>query len=367
MVLIWKVVILNFAHTAQPYLQLNGELLARNLQFGSPYLTWVWANFDGVRYITIAQSGYQNPNFAFFPLLPLLIFLVKKVFSLQVLDAALLITNVSFFIGLCVFYKLVRMDYSNRAALFSIAMVLLFPLSFFFGTVYTESLFFLLSTLTFYFARKGLWVRAGILGYLTSLTRLVGIALLPALLVEWYFRQKNPRSARKLLNTFIHERVYVLALLPLGIVSFGFYLQLTQGDFFLFQKAMANWGQDRFIFPLQTLFRYVRILIIAERNLPYYIALLELASTIAYFILSFFVFLRVRRSYGVFMLTLLLIPTFTGTLQSMPRYVLQLFPAFIALGLFVKHSGLLAVLMAIVFLALQFLFVAMFTRGYFVA
>lgn len=163
------------------------------------------------------------------------------------------------------------------------------------------------------------------------------------------------------------ERVFFIFLIPLGIVAYGLYLQLNFGDFFLFQKSMTVWNQEKFVFPLQVGFRYLKIIFTAEHNFIYFVAIVELISTVLYFALSIYVLLKVRVSYGVFMLLTLLIPTFTGTFQSMPRYILHLFPAFIALAILTSRSKKAFWSIIAIFLLIQGLFVAFFTRGYFVA
>ena len=367
MFVMWKLAILGLSLIAPLILPLKGESLGRVFGIGLPYLTWIWANFDGVHYAYIAQNGYQYPNFAFFPLLPLLIHLVKQILSVHAVEAGLLVVHVSLLLSAIALYKIVTLDHSKAVAFGSVAMLFLFPLSFFYGAVYTESLFLLTSLLSFYFARKGEWLKAGIIGYFASATRLVGIALLPALLAEWFIMQKGEKSPKLLVKKFFREKAFLILLIPLGLTSYMVYLQIFYGDFLLLQKSMADWGQAQIVLPAQVLFRYYRILLTVPWNIAYFIAAVELIATILYFLLSVFVLRRVRLSYGVFMLVLLTIPTFTGTLQSMPRYILQLFPAFIGLSVLLLRSRMLFAAVSILALVLQFLFVSMFTRGWFVA
>jgi Gpi18-like mannosyltransferase len=62
---------------------------------------------------------------------------------------------------------------------------------------YTESLFLALSLASFYFARKGKWLTCGSLAALGAATRVNGIVLLPALIVE-AFLNKDKRPTKKL-------------------------------------------------------------------------------------------------------------------------------------------------------------------------
>lgn len=361
----WKILIFFFSLLAVFILRFNPTHGFSLNYLNSPnYFLGIWANFDGANYLNIARDGYHYPNFAYFPLLPFLVSILHKLTSFSFLTSGLLITNFAFFLSLFVFYKLVLLDFDQKIAWRSFFFLLIFPVSFFYGAVYTESLYFLFATLSFYCARKSRWPLAGIFGLMAGLARLVGLSLIVALLVEWYWQNKDKRD--NLLENFLKRKVYFIFLIPLGMILYGLYLQINFGDFFLFQKSMIHWGQANFISPFQVLFRYLKIIIFASKNITYFTAILELGSTFFYFFLGFYVLKKVRVSYGVWMIVSLLIPTFTGTLQSMPRYILHLFPAFIALALISEKKNLYRILVFI-FILLQFLLVALFTRGYFIA
>lgn len=366
---IWKIIIFFFAFLASFFLVQSRIRPWFGLEYArsSPYFLWIWANFDGVNYLDIARDGYADPNFAFFPLFPLLISLMRHLTTLPLLESGLLINHLVFFVSLVIFYKIALLDYDQKIAWRSLLLLLLFPVSFFFAAIYTEATYFLLATLAFYFARKEKWLWAGLFGFLAGLSRLVGISLLIAFLLEWMMQNwSNLSDWRFLLRKFLRDKTFFVFLIPLGIFVYGLFLQFKFGDFFLFQKAMEHWQQANFVFPGIVFFRYAKILSTLKFEFVYFVALLELVSFIFYSFLAIYTLLKIRVSYGVWMMISLLIPTFTGTLQSMPRYILHLFPAFIALSL-MANSKLKFRIMAIVFLLLQFLLVALFTRGYFIA
>ena len=262
------------------------------------------------------------------------------------------------------------LDYDNKIAFRSLVFLLFFPTSFFYGAIYADSLYLCLSLASFYTARKSNWLLAGIFGYFAGLTRLVGIFLFPVLVLEWYLEKKikyQKLNIENLLRDFFKEKVFFLFLIPLAIVSYGIYLQINFNDFLLFQKAMAGWNQEHIVFPPQVLYRYIKIFLFSQWNFTYFVAVVEFVSTIFYLLLSLYVAKRVRISYGVLMFLTLLLPIFTGTLQSMPRYILHIFPAFIALSLLTIRSKKLFWATIGIFLVLQCVFVALFTRGYFIA
>ena len=143
--------------------------------FVSP-LTWSWANFDGVHYLGIAGEGYKLNEQAFFPLYPLLMRYIGAFTGLDYVKIGILISNVSFFLTLVILYYLLKIDYLQKA-IWIVSFLLFFPFSFFFASVYTESLFLLLVVVSFYAARQKLWWLAGIFGALASATRLAGVFL----------------------------------------------------------------------------------------------------------------------------------------------------------------------------------------------
>ncbi|MBI4058811.1 glycosyltransferase family 39 protein [Candidatus Microgenomates bacterium] len=369
-----RVFFLLLAFIASSSIHLQEGYLGKQVDNLAPYWVWIWANFDGRHFLDIVTNGYQNFNFAFFPLYPLLVYLLNIIFKIPSLYAGILISLVSFYLGLWVVYKIIRIDYPERLANFALILLSFFPLAFFYQAVYPDSLFLLLSTSSFYFARRGRWHLAGVFGGLTVLTRLSGLALLPALAVEWYlqnealFKKKKFFISKKSMMKFLKTGFIALSLTGLGIIIYMMYLQIFFGDFLLFQKSMIAWHQQRFIMPAQTIFRYIKILIYVDKHLlVYWIAILELATTILYIALSIFVLKKVRLSYGVFMLVLLALISFTGVLAGTPRYILHLFPGFLGLALLIKDRKHVIFITGVIYLILGFLLTGLFTRGYFVS
>lgn len=365
---LWKLFDIFVALVAQRYLPLQHQAWIGYLFSKDPNpLLWMWANFDGVNYLYIAREGYGYPNFAFFPLLPLIIFLVNKLFALPYLYVGIAVTNIAFLLGAFVLYKLIANDFSKQIAINAVLILLLFPFSYYYGAVYTDALFFFLATLSFYFARKSQWLNAGVAGYFAGLSRLVGIVLFFALFIEWYQQQKSRKNFKKVMYIFIKEKAYFLFLIPFGLVSYSLYLQLFHHDFLLFQKAMENWHQESFVFPLQVLYRYGKILFTADKNFIYLVAVVELLTFLSYTLIAGYVLKYVRLSYGIFMLSVLLLPTFTGTFQSMPRYGLHTFPLFLALALLLKNKKILFYGICLLFLLLHGFFAALYFQGFFIA
>jgi len=290
-----------------------------------------WARWDTGWYASIATKGYYlkegNSNVAFFPLYPLLLKLPNSLFKLDVMWAGFFISIISFIVALYYLYKLVILDLDEKQTKRSLIYLLLLPASFFFISVYAESLFLLEIVLSFYFARKNKWILAGIFGFFASLTRLPGIILLPVLLVE-YLAQKN----YKLKN--IRFDISWLLLIPLGLLSFMFYLWQKFNDALLFIHNQTTYLRN-FTWPYKVIKGYLHTIFIdpaaVEKNL-YWILMIDLFILIIYAVFTVISFKKLRLSYAIFMLLGLGMLIFTGTLSGMARYTLPLFPAVMILG-----------------------------------
>lgn len=360
-----RVFFVALAQLATLFIPLQEGYLGKQIIPHGPYLTWIWANFDGRHFINIATQGYQHTNFAYFPLYPLTISLAGYVLPFSHLYLGIGISLAAFLFALVYVYKIVLLDFSKNIALWTIIFLAIFPLSFFYNAVYTDSLFLALSVASFYFARRNNWLVAGVLGFLAATSRLSGVVLAPALLVEWFLQYKG-KNLFTLNNAF--SALLAPALTILGTIAYMIYLQVNFGDFLLFQKSMSAWNQEGFVFPLQVIVRYLKIFWSVDPSLlVYWVAVLEFVSVILYFALSYYVSKKVRLTYGIFMFLLLILVPFTGTFAGTPRYLLHLFPAFIALACVTSGKAYARRVVLLFFLIMGFILSALFTRGYFIA
>ncbi len=327
-----------------------------------------WANFDGEHYLSIAIFGYKNLEQAFFPVYPLLISFFAKPDPYNLLPSlinsitvGLIISNLSFVLALIFLWELIRIDFSKKIAYLTIILILIFPTSFYFGAVYNEALFLLLTVTSFYSARKGNWFAAGILGLFASATRVFGIFLFPALLIEAW-RQKTKFS----------KMIYLL-LIPLGLGAYMWYLKLTIGDplaFYHFQKLVGEQHQSGIITLPQVYFRYIKmIMTTAVSNPIFQTIVLEFFTGLLFFLLPIYgYFKKIRLSYLVFAMLAFIVPTAQGSFSSTPRYVIVLFPSFLAAALGIMKLPKLIKILLLLILFLAFVVeAALFLRGYWIA
>lgn len=346
---------------------------------GLPSWIWGFGGFDGVHYLRIAQNGYTSVYYpAFFPVFPLLIrFFGNIIPKNPLLNTAIyvdpaffysgiILANIFFLAALYFLYKLFRIDYSQKISWLALILLVIFPTSFYFGSIYTESLFLLLSVLVLYESRKRKFLLAGLFCAVASATRIIGVLLAPVILIELYLAVKNGEI--KTVSKKFALSLVGLIISVTGLAIYMFYLWRTFNNPIYFITAQQYFGAQRsgtFILLPQVIYRYIKIFIsIPVFSLKFFNAALEFVLTLVPLTLLIVYFKKIRFSYWVFMLAELLVPTFTGSFLSMPRFVLMMFPLLpvlaVKLGKYSKLVMTLSVILAIILLSL-------FIRGYWVA
>ncbi len=321
-----------------------------------------WANMDGVHYLSITQNGYFIYEQAFFPLYPNLIRWISSVTGVSTVAAALAISHISLLGGILFFYELAR-SINPRYATWSVVSLLLFPTSFFFASVYTESLFLFLAAVCLWASRRKLWLVAGVAGMLASNTRLFGIFLFPVVMWEYLKEAKRIRRWQDILS---------ISLIPIGLIAYMWYLKDSIGDPLAFFHAQPAFGAGRsggaLITLPQVLWRYARILLtVSPVSLIYAVSVIELVTLVLGIWLTWIGLRKkiLNTAYLFYALAILVTPTLTGTLSSLPRYILSAFPLFIVLGN--MHNTKIKIMMATLFGLGLILMTAAYLQGYFVS
>ena len=200
-----------------------------------------------------------------------------------------------------------------------------------------------------------------------SLAMTLAATLWPAL--AWEMWQTHPERTKK---EGIDSSLVWLILPPLGLLTYMKFLSVKVGDPLYFLKVTPDFGPNLVVNKLillhQVFFRYAKMLLFSDYLTSlYFVILMEFVVGIVFLVLTFFVLKRMRFSYGIYTLLSYLLPTFTGTFANLPRFALTIFPAFIILAVwFEKQSDLVKKACLAVSLAVSAVFIALFTRGYFV-
>ncbi|MEK7129472.1 MAG: hypothetical protein AAB803_00485 [Patescibacteria group bacterium] len=328
-----------------------------------------FANFDGVHFLHIATSGYATYEQAFFPLYPLLVRMVTA-FTHSPFLAGFLLSNAVFLASLAILLTYVKKITSSGAARWTLLFLLVFPTSFFFGSVYATSLFFFLVLCTFLFIDRKKYGLAGACAFLASLTWIGGIFLvIPLGLALWQDKKRFLASLRSLA---------ILAAPFLGVGLYMAYLARTTGDPLFFYHAQPAFGANRstgIILLPQILYRYIRIFTTAPRDIVYAVALFELITfTLVLSVLVYDLYkvwhakaglARTQRlGLSLFSFATLVLPTLTGTFSSLPRYALFSVAYFVRLA--EMRSFLLKTIVLLLFILAHIAALVLFIQGYFV-
>ena len=215
-----------------------------------PGHNWIdgWIRWDSFWYESIvdAQQRYlpsQMSNANFFPFYSWLSWIAALPFRAlferehAFYFGALLVSSVSFILGLKAVDRLttalIGRDVANR----TVWLIAVFPFSFFFTAVYADALYFCLCAWSLTFAYERRWESACLLAAFASMTRIPGIALFPALGLE-YLRQNDFRFDS------IRRGIPLIAILLIGPIVIASYYQLRYGNPLEFLHArQVGWNR----------------------------------------------------------------------------------------------------------------------------
>jgi len=349
--------------------------------YNLPRWIYSWANFDGVHYLTIVSHGYIGTGLiqAFFPVYPGLIWL-DGLFHINAIISGQIISLVSFFGVLLIWSKLFEKEFTKSISHISLGLLLFFPTSFFFAAVYTESLFLLLILSSFYFAKKKQWMYAIILAAVASGTKVIGIALLPALVIEYLYQRNllqsqfisHPKKLLHEINFTDFTKLITIFLSAGGLLLYMIFLWIEFRDplyFFHVQEEFGGGRSESLILLPQVLVRYIKIFVTVDwQNWKFFAYTQEFAlSILALTTLIVGWIKKLRPSYLVFSSLAFLLPTLTGTFSSMPRYILVCFPMFLVIAKWLEDKPKLRFAWYGISSILLILNTVLFIQGYWIA
>jgi hypothetical protein len=298
------------------------------------------ARWDSGWYVDLAEAGYREPpsrvgqesNHAFFPLYPGLVRLVVRATGLETSLAGNLVSAVAFLGALLLFADWTKRHFGEERVVPAVLVLLLFPTSFFFATVYTEALLLALSlSAVEAFARRRAVVGA-LAGLLAGLTRISGLVLAPYLaLVAFRAEREAGRPRAPALGVAALAAASPLA----GFGLFCLYFWKRFRDPFLFVTAQHNWsGEAKSILDGPSLvwkgvvddIRQGRVLGAAPART------LEGLYLLLFVVLAFVLLRQRHRAEALYVFLTAAIVLASGTFESAGRYVLPAFPAFAVLA-----------------------------------
>ena len=153
--------------------------------------TDVWARWDSVFFVRIAEHGYDHASAAFYPLYPGLVAALGRVLGGHYVLAGIVISLAAALGAFLLLQRLAAERLGADGAQRAVVYLAVFPMTLFLQAVYSESLYLLLVLAAFLAAERGNFWIAGPLTGLAILTRVTGVALLPALaILAWRERDR---------------------------------------------------------------------------------------------------------------------------------------------------------------------------------
>ncbi|MEA3445626.1 MAG: hypothetical protein U9R19_12970 [Bacteroidota bacterium] len=275
--------------------------------------------------------GYSNgPEFtqsswAFFPLYPALnrglSILSGKTFNLTALIWSLVFSLASF-IGS--FYFARAQGKTKEKSLFMTTVFMLFPFHYYYSMFYTEAVYFTFLIYSFLAIHyKKIWL-VPILIIPLVLVRPNGIVVLLPLLIYYLeaigIVKKYKIDWPLLFSKNLLKPVLIFISGPIAFIIYGFYQQKMTGEFLAFSIAQQGWYRE-FMFPLFSFFR--RGDFATQFNSVY---------TIIIILFAFLISKRFSFSLNVFIWVSLILPLCSGSVGSMHRFIIVIFPFYLFLG-----------------------------------
>jgi hypothetical protein len=206
------------------------------------------ARWDTFYYHSIAVTGYawdpnvfRHDNVVFFPLYPLLMRWGGALIGGHPLIAGLVVSLAAFTGAIALVYRLALLELGQDEARLAVLLLVTFPYAFFFSTVYTESLFLLLSVGAFYSMRRGRVALTALIGVLVGFARPNGFwMMVPLAILAW---TGNPPDRDERAVNSRRALMLLAACAPLaGVGLYSFYLHLRFDDALAWVHGQRAWG-----------------------------------------------------------------------------------------------------------------------------
>lgn len=338
-------------------LPIDIELSSRSLV--SPRL-----NADGRNYLDIVQNGYFIKGIynlrAFFPLFPLLIKSFSLLTNMNAVYSGLFLAAIFSIGSIWLLFEIVRVEFDDTTSFKTVILMLTFPTSYFLFCYYPESLYLFLSLSVFWFLNKKNFFMATLFALLASATRIVGIVL-PLIVIFEGFKY------------FIDTKKipWIVAFSPLGLIGYSLYNYITIGDPLIYLHSWPVWGKSfSLLGPIKAFLSGFHNLLIGpqpfyDSPFVYLISVFEFGSLVFLIAIILSSYKKVKIIYWLYMVTNAYFYLAGGILQSLPRYILVVFPIYIYLATRLKGIGF--VIYNIISIALLVFASALFFRGYWVS
>jgi hypothetical protein len=296
------------------------------------------ARYDAGWYNDIAARGYRyveggRSNLAFFPLYPQLMGALGRLLGSnreQFYQAGMIISWLSFAVAMVLLYRLAALDLPHINSVRAAAYGAVFPSAYFFGAVYSESLFLLGLVGAVLALRTHHWSWAVLAGAAMTATRVNGVMFVPALvLIAWQSAGPDRPTRIKAVAAALGS--------CLGIGAYCVYNYQLTGNPFEWYYSIQRWGYYPGGNPLPGLVNVWSALLrdpvgyLTAPGLAPYDTFNALMATFALGAMPF-VWKRFGIGYAAIIFLGLILPLSSGQPEGLGRYCAVLFPLSLWLG-----------------------------------
>jgi hypothetical protein len=356
----WSVVTLALAYLADQ-LPTPGDPGPHDVPLARWDASWYWrVATEGASY----DPAERWNTATFYPLYPRIVQGLAWLLQTPFHPTATAVSLLSLLGALLLLADLFAEEGGESVALEGIACLLFFPTAFFFASVYTESLFLLTTVAAFWGARRKRWALASLAGAAACLTRLNGFLILLPLV--WLAYEDTGRRLLRLGP----RHLAMMGVVGVAALLYPAYTWLRWGDPLLVIHSNAE-GWNRQAMPFWQLAGNV----VAEgwwRFRSGHAAgtlnfLTDLAAALLFSGLTVMLFVRRRMPEAIYVAGTLGVLLNGGSISSMPRYVIVMFPCFLVLATELRTRPVLAFAYVSGALGLGTTLLTRFVRGGWVA
>ena len=307
--------------------------------------------WDSGWYQAIASQGYVygaggRNNLAFPPVYPMLMRAGGTLLGGRQEDfyfTGLLISWLSFAGAMAMLFKLARLDLDRTASLRAVMYAAAFPFAYFFGMVYSESLFLLALVTAAYGFRTRRWVAGALAGAVMTATRITGVMAVPGLAwIAW--RAAGPETSTRV------RALAAAGACVAGIGLYSIYNYMLSGTPLAWYDAITYWGYYPGGNPFASLFGLLGALLtrpyaflVTNRLAPY--DTLNALAALGALALVPVIWRRFNAGYALIVIAGLLLPLSSGQFEGLGRYCSVQFPIALALASYggeLRHHAMLA-------------------------
>ena len=329
-----------------------------------------FASWDTVYYFDIAAKGTAGYVWAFRPLYPAILGVLRLPFTGLGANSASLVAGViwntfALVLAAIYLYKLTELLYDKKSAHFTVLLLSISPAAVFFTAPYPEATYLLLFIASFYYLEKKQFLVATILGFLAALTRPEAFLICILFLLKALFSRGRER-----LQTFLGA-----VAVSLSLPFFMLFSYLVTGDAFISFSQEVVWSKttlmdvlvkfyhNEFIYGWEVCIMSTAVLaFVVWAMVTHFFSIQVKAKRLAVHLKQSF---KDRQTpYFLYAIFLLVFFVVYGEFKSFPRYTLTLFPILWANSLWANGNLTRTYLLFSFFASLMALGTLLFTNWY---